>query len=85
MHNSALCYNPKISLYLIDLGYRVKKINTEMSVQSSKGGTGLDKNLKKKNKAIWISATNSCNSTDISKIELFYISATQYLASQYKL
>lgn len=56
-----------------------------MSVQSSKGGTGLDKNLKKKNKAKWISATNSYNSTDISKTELFYITATQYLASQYKL
>lgn len=72
MHNSALCYNPKISLYFINLSYRVKKINTEISVQGSKSGTGLHKNLKKKNKTKWISVTNSYNSTDISKIELFY-------------
>jgi len=59
----------------------VKKINTEVTVQSSKSGVGLHKNLEKKAK--WISATNSCNSTGIRKIELFYIGSSQYFVSQY--
>lgn len=50
LHSSALRYNSKISLYSINLGCRVKKITTEMSVQGNESGTGVHKILKKKNK-----------------------------------
>lgn len=50
----ALCYNSKISLYSINLGCRLKKID---SVQSNDCGTGLHKILKNKNKSKWIFST----------------------------
>lgn len=35
LYSSALCYNSKISQFSINLGCRLKKIDTEMSLQSS--------------------------------------------------
>lgn len=54
LHTSALCYNSKLSLYSINLGYRLKKIDTEMSVRCSGMWNWLRKILKKKNKSKWI-------------------------------